>query len=155
MRVGASLLDFMLLLIGAIPYCIGLVWVIANSANGTSAGEASYSADSAGDPTGMLVGLLLILVGGLLMFGIWLWNRVYEMGRTGQSVGKKVLRLYLVSERTGDPMGVGLCFVREIVHYVDGILYLGYLWPLWDRKRQTFADKIFGTVVAQEPARHL
>ena len=66
-----------------------------------------------------------------------------------------MLRLYLVSERTGDPMGVGLCFVREIVHYVDGILYLGYLWPLWDRKRQTFADKIMGTVVAQEPTRHL
>ncbi len=23
--------------------------------------------------------------------------------------------------------------------------YLGYLWPLWDKKKQTFADKIFGT----------
>ncbi|MDQ1539752.1 MAG: hypothetical protein QOH29_478, partial [Actinomycetota bacterium] len=25
--------------------------------------------------------------------------------------------------------------------------YLGYLWPLWDSKRQTFADKILKTVV--------
>jgi hypothetical protein len=27
------------------------------------------------------------------------------------------------------------------------LFYLGYLWPLWDAKRQTFADKICSTVV--------
>jgi hypothetical protein len=27
------------------------------------------------------------------------------------------------------------------------LLYLGYLWPLWDAKRQTFADEICSTVV--------
>jgi len=34
------------------------------------------------------------------------------------------------------------------VHIVDGLsLFIGYLWPLWDKKRQTFADKIMSTVV--------
>jgi hypothetical protein len=30
---------------------------------------------------------------------------------------------------------------------VDGaICYLGYFWPLWDNKRQTWTDKIMSTV---------
>jgi hypothetical protein len=34
---------------------------------------------------------------------------------------------------------------RQICH---GLKFgIGYLWPLWDGKRQTFADKIVGTVV--------
>ena len=28
--------------------------------------------------------------------------------------------------------------------------YFGWLFPLWDAKRQTFADKIIGTVVVPE-----
>jgi uncharacterized RDD family membrane protein YckC len=34
---------------------------------------------------------------------------------------------------------------------LDGFCYVGYLWPLWDDKRQTFADKILGTVVVERP----
>ena len=40
-----------------------------------------------------------------------------------------------------------MSFVRQLLHIVDSICYIGYLWPLWDRKRQTFADKILKTVV--------
>jgi uncharacterized RDD family membrane protein YckC len=41
-----------------------------------------------------------------------------------------------------------LAIGRSFVHIIDGIpCYLGYLWPLWDAKKQTFADKIMGTVV--------
>jgi hypothetical protein len=38
--------------------------------------------------------------------------------------------------------------VRHVCHFVDGLFCgLGYLWPLWDDRRQTFADKIMSTVV--------
>jgi hypothetical protein len=31
-----------------------------------------------------------------------------------------------------------MCFVRQLAHYVDSLLcYLGWLWPIWDAKRQT------------------
>jgi uncharacterized RDD family membrane protein YckC len=33
---------------------------------------------------------------------------------------------------------------------VDSFFLLGYLWPLWDDKRQTFADKICSTVVLDQ-----
>jgi uncharacterized RDD family membrane protein YckC len=63
-----------------------------------------------------------------------------------------LLGLYLVSEQTGQPIGAGLAFVRELCHIVDGIVcYIGYLFPLWDAKRQTLADKIVSTIVIRAP----
>ena len=49
-------------------------------------------------------------------------------------------------QQTGRPIGGGLAFGRELAHVLDGFFYIGYLWPLWDAKRQTFADKVCGTV---------
>ena len=51
---------------------------------------------------------------------------------------------------TGQPVGPGTAFVRALCHVLDSILYIGYLWPLWDDLRQTFADKIMGTLVMAE-----
>jgi uncharacterized RDD family membrane protein YckC len=84
----------------------------------------------------------------LLGLGWTIYNRWYQAGTTGQSLGKKVLNLRLVSEQTGEPIGPLMAFVRDICHIVDSIIcYIGYLFPLWDSKRQTIADKIVKTVV--------
>ncbi len=77
-----------------------------------------------------------------------IYNRWITMGRTGQSLGKRALNQKLISEASGQPIGPGLCFVRDIAHIVDSIIcYIGWLFPLWDAKRQTLADKIMSTVV--------
>jgi uncharacterized RDD family membrane protein YckC len=53
----------------------------------------------------------------------------------------------VISEKTWQPIGFWLSFVRQIAHYVDQfICYIGYLFPLWDDKRQTIADKLMSTV---------
>lgn len=84
----------------------------------------------------------------LLSIGWTIYNRWYQAGTTGQSLGKKVLNLRLVSEQTGEPIGPLMAFVRDICHIIDSIIcYIGYLFPLWDSKRQTIADKIVKTVV--------
>jgi uncharacterized RDD family membrane protein YckC len=76
------------------------------------------------------------------------YNRWFLAGKTGQSWGKKALGLTLVGEATGQPIGAGMAFVRDICHFVDSIIcYIGFLFPLWDAKRQTLADKIMKTVV--------
>ena len=76
------------------------------------------------------------------------YNRWYQAGKTGQSWGKRALGITLLSEETGQPIGAGMAFVRDICHFVDGIIcYIGYLFPLWDAKRQTLADKIMRTVI--------
>jgi uncharacterized RDD family membrane protein YckC len=96
---------------------------------------------------GFLFGLLTYLVA--LAYGIW--NRWIMMGRTGQSFGKKVVGLKLISEATGQPIGPAMAFVRDLAHFVDEICFIGYLWPLWDAKKQTFADKIMTTIVVAGP----
>jgi hypothetical protein len=54
----------------------------------------------------------------------------------------------LLGEETGQPIGAGMAFVRDLAHILDSLpFYLGWLWPLWDGKRQTFADKVVKTVV--------
>jgi uncharacterized RDD family membrane protein YckC len=90
----------------------------------------------------------LFWVISLAGLGWTIYNRWYQAGTTGQSLGKKVLNLRLVSEQTGEPIGPLMAFVRDICHIVDGIIcYIGFLFPLWDSKRQTLADKIVKTVV--------
>lgn len=146
-RVAASTIDSLVVLAAQIPYFVGLV-VLLDAAPGANL----FAADTS-DYTGVDLGTLilasgLMLLGSVLGLAALIWNRFVQQGRTGQSIGKSALNLYLVSARTGTPVGAGTAFVREIVHIVDGILYVGYLWPIWDNRKQTFADKIVGTVVA-------
>ncbi|WIY02003.1 RDD family protein [Amycolatopsis mongoliensis] len=82
---------------------------------------------------------------------VWcVFNRWIQQGNTGQSMGKRVAKIKLVREDNGQPIGAGMAFLRDLAHFVDNVLcYIGWLWPLWDDKSQTLADKIVGTVVVQ------
>jgi uncharacterized RDD family membrane protein YckC len=87
----------------------------------------------------------LFLLAGI---GVTAYNRWYQAGKTGQSWGKKALSIKLIGEQSGQPIGTGQAFLRDICHIVDSVIcYVGWLFPLWDAKRQTLADKIMRTVV--------
>ena len=80
----------------------------------------------------------------------WAIYNAYLGGETGQSYGKKTIGTRLVLEATGQPVGGGLGIGRFFLHIVDSIpCYIGYLWPLWDAKKQTFADKLVKTLVVK------
>ncbi|MEU6353956.1 RDD family protein [Streptomyces sp. NPDC047072] len=90
---------------------------------------------------------ILAILGLLGVIGVGIWLLVME-GRTGQTIGKKALGIRLVREIDGQPLGVGMAFVRRLAHFLDSFAcYLGWLWPAWDAKRQTFADKVCSTIV--------
>jgi uncharacterized RDD family membrane protein YckC len=83
----------------------------------------------------------------LVVLAYVLWNNGYRQGTTGSSIGKSVMKFKVVSETTGQPIGFGMSVVRQLAHFVDAIIcYVGFLFPLWDAKRQTLADKIMTTV---------
>jgi uncharacterized RDD family membrane protein YckC len=130
-RVGAYLIDY---LIGALPVIVVLIFAgTLTSTNNSASVEASGG---------------LVFLGYLATFIIWVYNRSILQGRTGQSWGKKALNLRLVRMADGQPLGGLMCFVRDIVHVVDALpCMIGYLFPLWDARRQTFSDKIMNTVV--------
>ncbi|MFJ7215267.1 RDD family protein [Amycolatopsis sp. NPDC098790] len=92
-------------------------------------------------------------LGALAGIGWAVYNRWIQQGNTGQSLGKRILGIKLISEQTGQPVGAGSAFLRDLCHIADGAAcYIGFLWPLWDDKSQTFADKIVSTVVVQADA---
>lgn len=95
------------------------------------------------DALGVLVGLV-----GYLAVVVASFYFLYLNGSVGQSPGKRLIGIKVIGERTGQPIGGGLGIVRGLAHFVDAIIcYVGFLWPLWDDRKQTLADKIMSTVV--------
>jgi uncharacterized RDD family membrane protein YckC len=85
-----------------------------------------------------------------LLFAIgWLvYNWVIRQGSTGQTIGKKLLGITVLSADTHRPIGGGLTFARQLVHILDALpCGIGYLWPLWDAENRTWADMIMSTRV--------
>lgn len=143
--VGLSFLPFLLMLAG-IPF------IVAGAPDRTGVDE--YGMTTYGDANGALiaVGIAVMVLFWVAGVGFQLWNRVFRMGRRGQSIGKSVMGLRLVDARTGAPIGAGNCFLRELVSgVVNGVVYLSYLWMLWDDNRQTVADKAVHSTVIKVP----
>lgn len=93
------------------------------------------------------IGQLSIVITSILALVYVIWNYGYRQGTTGSSIGKSILKFQVVSEKTGQPIGFGMSIVRQLAHIIDAIIcYIGYLFPLWDAKRQTIADKLISTV---------
>ncbi|MDR7274428.1 RDD family protein [Catenuloplanes atrovinosus] len=133
-RVGATLVDGLIVA----PFSI-LAYLIDGPGTQTDAATGLVTPTTPGP-----IYWVLVLLGVLLS----VYNQIWLQGRTGQSWGKKALGIKLISENDGQPIGPLLVFVRGICHILDGIpCYIGYLWPIWDDKNQTFADKIMKTVV--------
>jgi uncharacterized RDD family membrane protein YckC len=145
-RVGAYLVDLLCGIMAGIPLWIGYGIVIANTKTTTdTAGVQHTSTSHVG------TALLLILLGIVTYTAFWIWNYCIRQGRTGYTIGKGTMGIRLLDEPTSRPVGAFMAFLRQIVHIVDGLCYIGYLWPLWDAKKQTFTDKILHTVVINEP----
>ncbi len=129
-RVGAYLIDFA-------AYFVAVVLASLVQAN----------AGPEGSGMAFLISSLLYLAA----IGIWIYNRCILAGRTGQSWGKQALGLKLLRMDNGQPIGGGMAFVRDLAHILDALpCYIGFLWPLWDNRRQTFADKVINTVVISD-----
>jgi uncharacterized RDD family membrane protein YckC len=96
--------------------------------------------------------MVLTVVLGFATFAFGIWNTIVRQGKTGASIGKSALHIRVLSEETGQPIGVGQNFARQLTHILDGLAcYIGYLFPLWEDKRRTFADMIMKTVVLRDP----
>ncbi|UWE12653.1 RDD family protein [Actinacidiphila bryophytorum] len=92
----------------------------------------------------------MITYGLFVQIVLQLLVTVWE-GRTGRSPGRALLRLRLVGQFDGRPLGFWRALGRRLAHLLDFLsCYLGSLWPLWDDQRQTFADKIARSVVVAE-----
>jgi uncharacterized RDD family membrane protein YckC len=137
-RVQARLIDQLPSYLGLAIFCAGYVILIVQLAR-----SDGFSFDFQGAALAMIIGLGVMVAS----LGWVAYNRWLSAGRTGQSLGKRVMKIRLIGADTNAPIGPRNAFIRDLVHILDALTIVGYLWPLWDHKRQTFADQIVKTVV--------
>jgi uncharacterized RDD family membrane protein YckC len=105
-----------------------------------------YGIGMAVDPNQQGTFAIPVLIGaiiGLLYYAI-LWSS------SGQTLGKKLVGVKVVTD-DGTPPGFFRALLRFIIGYpISGlIIYLGFLWVIWDANKQGWHDKIFGTHVVK------
>jgi uncharacterized RDD family membrane protein YckC len=89
-----------------------------------------------GPPWGFLIALAYFA-------GMWTWK--------GTTIGGIVLNLKVV-RLDGQPVNFAVGLVRGLAAAFSIIVFfLGFLWMIWDKDKQTWHDKIAGTVVVRLP----
>lgn len=132
-RLVAALLDALL----------GFVLVMAVVILAAVAGALS-------DALGALVSVLGLLGAGAVL----IIATILGEGRLGQTYGKHLMGVKVVSTHTRRPIGSPAAFGRAIVRSIGAspyLLCLGVLWIVWDAQRQGLHDKAVGSVVIKEP----
>lgn len=140
-RLAAALVDLLL---------VTLVALAASAGAALALGVELPTAREFG-PDFVLAGLLdrnPMVAGALgLLFGLSALYQVYLGGILGQTVGKRLLRLRVISAQGRAPGPVLAC-VRFVAMTLSlGLAGLGFLWCLFDRERRALHDHLSGTYV--------
>ncbi len=92
-------------------------------------------------------GVLSLLINSLLPIVLTVFFWVKFLG----TPGKLLLSCQVVDARSGASLSTGQALLRYLCYYVSALpLMLGFLWVLWDKRKQGFHDKIAKTVVIVE-----
>lgn len=86
-----------------------------------------------------------VSVGGLAIL-LTLVNRLVLPSVIGWSLGRALCGITVV-RRDGEAIGVWRLLLRDLAHLLDTASVVGWLWPLWDSRRSTFADMLVRTEV--------
>jgi len=88
----------------------------------------------------------------LISFGIFsiVYETILVSQWGGHTVGKKIMGIRVVAS-DGKKLDWVKAFVRVMGKYLLAmVLFLGYLWMLWDDESQTWHDKIADTFVVED-----
>jgi uncharacterized RDD family membrane protein YckC len=72
----------------------------------------------------------------------------YLEGTRGQTIGKMALGIKVVDADNGELIGIPRAVGRYFASFLSAIAFgLGYLWMLWDPRKQCWHDKLVRSVV--------
>jgi uncharacterized RDD family membrane protein YckC len=129
-RVGAALIDTLLIVMVAMPLLVAIY------------GWAYFG----GEQTGFFAGTADVLISwvapAVAAIAFWLYKQA--------TPGKMVFSARVVDASTGKPLTVAQAVGRYLAYFVSAIpLGLGLLWVGIDSKKQGWHDKLAGTVVVR------
>lgn len=82
-----------------------------------------------------------------LVILLMLVNRLLLPEVIGWSLGRAIVGIAVVRS-DGTPVGPWRLLLRDVAHLLDtASVLVGWLWPLWDPRRRTFADLLLRTEV--------
>jgi Mce-associated membrane protein len=91
---------------------------------------------------------LLVVCAALTLVAVIL-NRSLVPALTGWSVGRAYFGI-AVHGRDGSKPGAVHLVLRDLAHLLDtAAVFVGWFWPLWDRRHRTFADLLTRTEVVR------
>jgi uncharacterized RDD family membrane protein YckC len=128
-RVGATLIDTVLVLCITLPVLVSIYGWSYLDASGFVAGPADFVI------SWVLPAVVIVL--------FWLFRQA--------TPGKMAISARVVDAKTGGPMTVGQSVVRYLGYFVSTVpLGLGLLWVAFDPKKQAWHDKLARTVVIRK-----
>lgn len=90
--------------------------------------------------------ILLYLSAGLIFSLVYF---TYFHGSAGQTLGKGLLKIKVI-QTSGEPINYKIAFVRWIGYFISElIMFLGFIWVVFDKNKQGWHDKIAGTYVVK------
>jgi len=113
-------------------------------------------------PGAAVVATMALVTLALPARGLWWWacivvlglaillllvNRTVLPAITGWSLGRSLVGI-VVTRRGGAATEPWFLLLRDVAHLIDtASMFVGWLWPLWDSRRRTFADMLLHTEV--------
>ncbi|HEV7536162.1 MAG TPA: RDD family protein, partial [Acidimicrobiia bacterium] len=122
----------------------GAVFIVGIVIAGLTVPESSFDNP---DPGPTALGWLVMLA---CLGATFAYFPYFEGRPAGQTPGKKAVGTRVVRQSNGASLGFGLAIGRTFARILDGFVFmLGLLWAIWDPQRQTWHDKIAGTLVVR------
>lgn len=147
-RFAAALIDGLVL---GIPMMIVAGLLIFGFVGLTSASLGSLDGSDPGNAGAAFAGMMvLFIVLFVVMMGVPLLYAVgFEASAYGQTIGKWAMGVRVVDGATAGRVAPSKAWIRVLVRtFASGaILYLGYLWMLWDDQKRTWHDMAADTRV--------
>ncbi len=139
-RLAAFLIDMVILM----PMLVLLLYLVYGSAyfSGMLEATARITRGDAGDSLalhGTGDALITVLLPVVLVVYFWM----IHLG----TPGKLWLGCHLVDATTGAPLRLRQAILRNLGYLFSSVFGLGFLWIVWDPRKQGLHDKIAGSVV--------
>lgn len=144
-RLGGYLLDSILYGLLYVPFLVAGIVLIALSVEDCVRFDDEIVCAGREQPGLIAAGVIVMVVGFVVVVFVYL----RALARTGQTWGRRIVGIRVVDADTGGAPGWGKAIGRSLfAGFISAnVLWLGYLWMLWDSRNQTWHDKVASTLV--------
>ena len=119
-----------------------LVWAVIIVLGLFAAVLGSAGADALAGISALV--LVIAVLGISILYFPFFWQR------SGQTPGMKLMRIRVVRDADGGPIGWGPALIRLVGFWISGVVfYLGFIWVFVDQRKRGWFDLMAGTCVVE------